>query len=94
MDEYTTDLFVPRESSPPRQEPETPAPATPPRPQKPEQTPDSEASDTSPTGTHRHHKGLRGRVAGLAKSGIQDRLVEKYAPIPSLPFSLPWKTSS
>ncbi|KAH6690549.1 integral peroxisomal membrane peroxin-domain-containing protein [Plectosphaerella plurivora] len=81
MDEYTTDLFIPREdsqNSPPGNEPEAQPPATPPRPPKPAgQTPDSNTGDGSPSNHHSHHKGIRGRVAGLAKSGIQDRLVEK-----------------
>ncbi|KAM9879107.1 hypothetical protein VD0002_g3248 [Verticillium dahliae] len=90
MDEYTTDLFIPRQDSP-----ELPAhhdhvfdeqtPSTPPRPQQRQQQQqqqqsqhdDQNASDTSPLSGR---KGFRGRVAGAAltkKHSIQDRLVEK-----------------
>lgn len=100
MDEYTTDLFIPRQDSP-----ELPAhhdhvfdeqtPSTPPRPQQRQQQQqqqqsqhdDQNASDTSPLSGR---KGFRGRVAGAAltkKHSIQDRLVEKFAPLPAA-FSL------
>ncbi|KAM0333041.1 hypothetical protein ACHAQA_001698 [Verticillium albo-atrum] len=85
MDDFTMDLFIPREdtpASPPRQEDpfDEQPPPTPPRPQQAQhhqQHDEYDAGDTSPLSSR---TGLKGRVAAAAlgkKHSIQDRLVEK-----------------